>query len=248
MDKESIFRKYTLKNGESQLLSFGELNIRMKRQGQGWIIHSFKKDEKEPEGGDFYQTGISDSIILAPALQTKPLVFKGSELSVLAKQKIIFFLKIPLILQVYHTKKQAENLIKEITLTRLSDTWFGEPDNGEAAFALGADFKLSMNEVEVQAYEAICPVQVYNNWNNILELDRLILRVENMTIYSFAGNLVTSLVKVEYRGKDNISQAEYSTSKIYHSEKPQIVAKPRKDDTSSLKINFHFIRNIYKSM
>ena len=230
------------------MLNFGEIFIRMKREGQGWIINSYQKGDEEPEDIDFYQTGGSSSLILSPALQSKPLVFKGSGLSIVPSQKLTFFVKIPMIIQVYNNAKQNENLIKEIVHTRLSDTWFGEPDNGEAAFLLGSEFYLKTEKMEIKKHEAVCPIQVFNHSDKLLELQRLILRVENMTLYTVKQNVFTSLVKIEYKGKDNISAVSYGVSKAYHGEKPHIICKPRSDNESQLKINFHFIRNIYKNV
>ena len=148
METDKIFHKYQLKDKQSELVEFGDISIRLKREGHGWFINSYKKDEEEPVNGDFFQTGVSDSVILSPALQSKPLVFKGSELSIMPNQKLTFFVKIPLEIQAFHTSKHADNLMKEITLTRLSDTWFGEPDNGEAAFLLGSEYFFTKENID----------------------------------------------------------------------------------------------------
>ena len=247
MQFEKFFGKFHLNNHDSELLDFGNIFIRLNREGQGWIIKSFNKDQAEPETGEFYQTGNSSSLVLAPALQTKPLVFKGSDISILPSQKLTFFVKIPMVIQVYNNAKQDENLIAEIVHTRLSDTWFGEPDNGEPAYLLGSDFYLNIREMEIKNYETICPIQVFNHSDKLLELQRLIIRVENMTLYKVNNNVVTSLVKIEYKGKDSISSAGYGVSKAYHGDKPHVICKPRSENESQLKINFHFIRNIYKN-
>lgn len=248
MEIDKMFRKYQVKDKKSEIVDFGDVSIRIKREGQGWFVNSLNKDEEEPLSGNFYQTGASDNLILAPALQTKPLVFKGSELSIMPNQKITFFVKIPLLIQIFHTNKHEDNLIKEIPYTRLSDTWFGEPDNGEAAFLLGSEYFFNIEEVEVQPYEAICPIQVFNHSDKLLELQRLIIRVENMTLYKVNQSIYTSLVKLEYKGKEAISSANYGTSKVFHGEKINVLTKPRNDSGSPIMINFHFIRNIYKNL
>ncbi len=247
MDIENVFRKYRISDKKPELVEFGDIFIKIKREGNGWFINSYSRNEKEPETNDFFQTGSSDSLILIPALQTKPLVFKGSSLSIMPRQKLTFYVKIPMVVQVFHTNKHHDNLIKEIIHTRLSDTWFGEPDNGEAAFLLGSEYFFHIEELKIQQHEAVCPVQVYNNSDKILELQRLILRIENMSLYKVNENVFTSFVKLEYKGKDVISSANYGSSKVYHGEKLHILAKPGNDKETPLKINFHFIRNIYKN-
>jgi hypothetical protein len=154
-----------------------------------------------------------------------------------------------LVIQIYHSSKKSENLIKEIAHTRLSDTWFGEPDNGEPAFSIGTDFYIESKDTNPEIYEAICPISVFNNSDKLLEIQNLIIRVEHLNLYLYHEKVISSIVKIEYKGKDAISSADYGYSKTWHGEKQQIIAKPRSEsNSSSLKINFHFIRTIYKNM
>jgi hypothetical protein len=197
---------------------------------------------------DYFQTGKSNSLIIVPAMPAKPLVFKGSGLFVLPGQKITIFLKIPLAFQVYFSKIQPENLLKEITYKRLSDTWFGEPDSGEPAFALGSEFYLNIDEIKITDLEAICPVIIENNSATILNLQRLLIRDENVTLYKNNEKIVTSVVHVEFKGDDIASSVDYRYSKEYNGEKQEVLAKPRNNAGKGLlHMNFHFIRNIYKS-
>lgn len=253
MNIETILKKYNLLPGNTQTIEFGDLLILLKRKEQGWFIYSgLKNDEEknpEPEEGDYFQSGASNALYLAPALPNKPLVFKGNKLSVTPGEKLTFFIKIPLIVQIYHSSKKSENLIKEIAHTRLSDTWFGEPVNGEPAFSIGTDFYLDVKDTNLEIFEAICPISVFNNSDKLLEIQNLIIRVEHLNLYLYHEKVISSIVKIEYKGKDAISSADYGYPKTWHGEKQQIIAKPRSDSNSnSLKINFHFIRNIYKNM
>jgi hypothetical protein len=251
MSVETLFTKYRLKPGNSQEIQLGKLSIQIEREEQGWYVHSYVKEDSDGslEKGEFYQTGPSDTILLAPALQAKPVVIKGNKLIVSPAQKLNFFIKVPLVVQVYHTSKKAENLLKEISYARLSDTWFGEPDNGEPAYAVNSEYSLSIENLDPEGFEVICPINVVNNSDKPLELQRLIIRVENLSLFFNNEKIISSLVKIEYKGKDSVSVATYGSSKLLHGEKPQILAKPRTGgQNGSLKINFHFIRNIYKNM
>ena len=246
MEIGNVFRKYQLKSGMSELLEFNALSIRFRRNGQGWEIYPFNKHEEEPETGEFFQTGVSDSLFLVPALQSKPLVFKGKGLSVLPRARFNFYLKIPLVFQFYHSRKSDENLITEIASARLSDTWFGESQSGEPAYALGSEYELERENLNPEFYEAICPVSVINNSDKKMELERMIIRVENLTLYQKGDQLLTSLVKLDYKGKETISEASYVSSKAIHGERPQVLAKARNEGKMPIKVNFHFIKNIYK--
>jgi hypothetical protein len=255
MDLDLILQKHKILPGETKLIDIGCVQLSATRKNEGWHLvttdncpHDDIDLSTESTLSDYFQTGKSNSLIIAPALPAKPLVFKGTGLNVLPSQKITFFLKIPLAFQIYFSKVQSENLLKEITYKRLSDTWFGEPDAGEPAFALGSEYFLDMNEIKITDFEAICPVIVNNTSSEILSVQRLIIREENVTLYKNENKIVTSVVNVEFKGNDIASEVDYHYSKDFNGEKQEILAKPRNaSEKNLLKLNFHFIKNIYRS-
>ena len=252
MSSNEIFGKHQITPGNTKSFLLGDSTLWLKREKEGWYIlqkGNEKEQEEQPDfsGAEYFQTGKSNSIVIAPALPVKPMVFKGSQLKISPKQKFTFFLKIPLIIQIYYSKNTEENLLKEFSYKRLSDTWFGEPDNGEAAFALGNEYFLNFETIENSPFEAICPVSIFNNSLNTLEIQRQIIRVEHLSLYKNTDKVVTSLVQVEYKGQQILSAADYHYSKTYDGEKQDILTKPRNTSSKNLlKINFHFMKNIYK--
>lgn len=253
MENNSLFKKRTIQPGEAELFTCNDFVLGVKREKEGWFVKVFENytdikeiDKETISEGEYFHSGKSNSLIITPALQNKPLVFKGNKMLIAPRQRLTFFVKIPLILQLYFSKIQDENLLKEIPSSRLSDTWFGEPDNGVAAFALGSGYQLDFSETATTEVEAVCPVTIFNDWEQQLEIQRLIIKADNMTLYKNDSKIVTSVVKLEYKGQDTISSVNYGTSKLYHGENAEILAKARSNDTKSLlKANFHFIRNIY---
>ncbi len=253
MNKDSIFQKRRLQPGDTDLLACENFVLGIKRETEGWFVKVFEEntsvdtvDPEEITSGEYFHTGKSNSFIIAPALHSKPLVFKGSRIFIAPHQKLTFFVKIPVIFQLYFSKISDENLLKEIPSRRLSDTWFGDPDNGIAAFALDSTHQLNFSDVETSAMEACCPVSIFNNCNQPLDVQRLIIKTDNMMLFEHNNKMVTSVVKLEYKGKDALSSASYGSSKLYHGENPVILANARSNDTKNLlKTNFHFIRNIY---
>ncbi len=255
MNINDTFKKYKILPGSTERIELGRMALSANRTKEGWYLETLsgkpESGTKKPvdlSGMDYFQTGKSNSLIVAPALPPKPLVFKGVKLNVLPNQKLMFFVKIPLVFQVYFSKVAPENLLTEIEYKRLSDTWFGEPDGGEPAFSIGSEYSLDFNSIETEYFEAICPISVKNSTAQILDVERLILRDENITLYKNGNRVVCSLVQIEYKGVEVISSADYLFAKEFNGEKQEILAKPR--NTSGrhpLKINFHFIRNRYKN-
>ncbi len=216
------------------------------------IIEESENKQAENKTPDFskaqyFKTGKSDKLLVIPSFPNKPLVFKGSRLHVSPGQRLSFFLKIPLSVQLYFSKNHSKNMIREFHPRRLSDTWFGEPYDGEPAYALGSGFKFLADDIKISDLEAVCPVSIYNNWPFTLEVEQLIIRVENLALYLNKNGHVSSQVAIEYKGKDVISSATYQFSKQIHGEDAQTVLQPANSTSRNLlKINFHFIKNLYK--
>ncbi len=250
MSLNSIFKKYSLEPNESETIEYGEQYILLKHIEKGWYINVADNPETNTaEEGEFFQSGSSNSLVFSPALQEKPLVFKSNKISILPGQSLTFYIKIPLVLQIYYSRKKDENFIREIPFKELSNTWFGEPDKGELAYSIGSEFSLTTEEAGLSNYEAICPVKVHNNSKLVLEIQRLILRVNHLSLYKNKDKLITDLIKIEYKGKESVSSVNYNYSKSIHGEKETVVTKPRETNSlAQLKINFHFIKNIYRSI
>jgi len=255
MDLNLILQKHKILPGETKVIDIGCVQLSATRKNEGWHLittdncpHDDVDLTTESTLSDYFRTGKSDTLIIAPGLPSKPLVFKGTGLNVLPDQKITFFLKIPLSFQIYFSKIKPENILKEIAYKRLSDTWFGDPDSGEPAFALGSEYFLNMDEIEITDLEAICPVIVHNTSSAILNVQRLIIRDENVTLYKNENKIVTSVVNVEFKGNDIAGEVDYLYLKEYNGENQEVLSKPRNTSGKNLlKLNFHFIKNIYRS-
>ena len=234
---------------EHRIWDFKSFELAIQRTKQGWFIKILDDKEASQDKipdfstAEYYQTGNSNTLLLVPSFPPKPLVFKGSQLHLAPRQELSFFLKIPLFINIYYLRKKPENLLREIPVQNLSNTWFGETDNGEPAFLLGGDYYLSPAETEFHSYEALCPVTINNNWTGVLQIERMIILVDNLMIYENNGKNITSVVSLEYKGKDVTSSAEYHYSKALHGEKAKMIAKARNSSKTRLKMNFHFLKN-----
>ena len=255
MDLDSILQKHQILPGTTKIIDIGCVQLSATRLKDGWHLvttDNCPDDDialtEDSALSDYFQTGKSNSLIIAPALPVKPMVFKGAGLNVLPEQKLTLFLKIPLTFQIYFSKIQPENLLREITYKRLSNTWFGDPDTGEPAFTLGSEYSLDFNNTKPEGFEAICPVSVKNMATENLSVQRLIIRDEFLTLYKNEDKIVSSHVQIEFKGKDHIGSVDYQYTKAYNGEKQEILAKPRNTSGKShLKLNFHFMKTIYRT-
>lgn len=260
MNLIEICRTYSFHNNEGIDIQAGTLNLQVRRMSMGWGFRSEEttgafeeikvvnsNSAMQVSESALYQTGKSDDLVILPALPTKPLVLKNSGLRILPDQSMRFFVKIPLWMQFYYSGTFPGQFMTEYPLFRLSDTWFGEPDEGEPALALGNFYQKDASLLDLKPWEAICPVHINNHSGLLLEVQRFIIRVENLSLIDTGNQLMTSLTEIEYKGRGQISSANYHLSKNVHGVDYNQIAPPRNAGSrSSLKINFHFIKNIYQ--
>ena len=256
--RKTIWGKYELKNESVLQFTGGLASVAIKRISYGWITSKsvqpatqeslvFEPCASFPSIGneEVFQTGRSDVLYVLPALPLKPVVLRNNKtIKVSPKQSLKLFLAIPLNVQFYFAQVDNEHLMYEFSLAELSNTWFGETDLGEPAFSLGQRFALRPEELELNKHEMLCPVKINNSSHHLLELQRLIIRVENLSIYQKNELLTTSRVLIDFKGPDQIGNLNFGTDKKIHGEHPVIVAKARNPVIKTiLDKSFHFIKH-----
>jgi hypothetical protein len=151
-------------------------------------------------------------------------------------------------MQFYFDEVKDENRLIEVPLRRLSDTWFGEMDNGEPAYSIGSTYYKSLAEVDARLWEAIASVEIINNTSGVLDLQRLILRVEEFNLYRKDNQILTNHVTIEFKGQEQVESVNLSTRDDIHGDKFEQVANKRLSDSKKLlRRSFFFIKNIYQS-
>ena len=262
MSPQSFWKKYEFAVNQTLLFKAGYEEVLVKHIANGWLIKSHVSDQpagnleaEEVEGFEndaevyHFQTGKSNELIVVPAFPSKAVVFRNNKnIKISAGESAHLYFRIPLTLQFYFQEVKEENRLFEIPLQRLSDTWFGEEDNGEPAFSIGSNYDIAFADVEAQPWEAIAPVEIINDTTGVLELQRLILRVEDFSMYLKSKQLLSNHVAIGFRGPEHAGSVNLSMKKEIHGAKPLQLSKPRNAvGRNLLRKSFFFIKNIYQS-
>lgn len=262
MSPQNFWNKYEFTIGQTFLFKAGFTEVFVKHITNGWLIKNHEVNQpyaelemEEVEGIEddsdvfHFQTGKSHVLHVVPALPTKAVVFRNNKnIKVSAGQSASLFFCIPLTMQFYFQEVKGENLLFEIPLRRLSDTWFGEPDNGEPAFSIGSNYDKAFDEVKASSWEAIAPVEIINNTAGLLDLQRLILRVDDFSLYLRSKQLISNHISIDFKGQEHAGSVNLSVTKDIHGQKPLQLAKPRSNESKNLlRKSFYFIKNIYQN-
>lgn len=262
MNPQNFWKKYEFAVNQTLLFKAGFVEVFVKHISNGWLIKSRVSEQpnedlqvEEVDGFDdesevfHFQTGKSHDLIVVPALPNKAVVFRNNKvIKIGAGELANLNFRIPLAIQFYFQEVKEENRMLEIPMQRLSDTWFGEADNGEPAFSIGSNYDREFSERKAMAWEAVAPVEIINNTTGVFDLQRLILRVEDFSLFLKDKQLLTSHVAIEFRGPEHAGSVNLSVKKEIHGQKPLQLAKPRSEGTRNLlRKSFYFIKNIYQS-
>lgn len=262
MNPQNFWKKYEFAVNQTLLFKAGFAEVLVKHISNGWLIKSWVPDQPNvdlqvEETDDFvgdsevfhFQTGKSHDLYVAPVLPNKAVVFRNNKnIKISAGESANLFLQIPLTMQFYFQEVKEENRIFEAPLQRLSDTWFGEADNGEPAYSIGNSYELQYAEINSMPWEAISPVEIINNTTGVFDLQRLILRVEDFSLFMKNKQLLTNHVAIEFKGPEHAGSVNLSVRKEIHGQKPLQLAKPRNAvGKNLLRKSFYFIKNIYQS-
>lgn len=262
MNPQNFWKKYQFADNQTWLFKAGYTEVFIKHIQNGWLIKSQLTDQAsedllaeevadlvdDPDVLHFY-TGKSHELIVVPALPNKAVVFRNNKnFKISAGESANLYFRIPLTMQFYFQEVKDENRLFEIPLQRLSDTWFGEIDNGETAYSIGSNYNKVFSEVGPASWETISSVEIINKTAGVLDLQRLILRVEDFSLYLKNKQLLSDFATIEFKGQEHAGSVTQSFKKEIHGEKPFRMAKPRSHETKNLlRRSFYFIKNMYQN-
>ncbi len=262
MNPQNFWKKYEFTINQTFLFKAGFVEVMVKHISNGWLIKSKITDQlntellvEEVESFDndsevfHFQTGKSQHLFVVPALPNKAVVFRNNKnIKISAGESANLYFRIPLTMQFYFQEVKDENRLFEIPLQRLSDTWFGEADNGEPAYSIGSNYDNEFAEIKALPWEAVCPVEIINNTTGVFDLQRLILRVDDFSLFLKSKQLLSNHVAIEFKGPEHAGSVNLTLRNEIHGQKPLQMTKPRTAAARNLlRKSFYFIKNIYQS-
>lgn len=145
---------------------------------------------------------------LAPAFPDRPLVVKPEDDFWLMKgARARIFVRVPMVVQV-SALGTAPRVFSEIPTTILSDTWWGNPEEGEHCYFLDTMARRVMAEADFLEHLCACPLQLVNRSPDDLLVTRIALRPAYLSVYRDDTRLWSDVTTVRYRGEEEGSDLE----------------------------------------
>ncbi|MAS95143.1 MAG: hypothetical protein CMO55_18255 [Verrucomicrobiales bacterium] len=185
----------------------GDVLVEMRRSGKEISLASrqLKDGETGEEDDDSAKwtrwavSNNSDKIQILPSLPDLPvLVNPTTPFNILPGADVRLFVRLPISVTV-GVRGDLEQTLLEVPTEKLSNTWFGETDNGELCYWLEADIHTEPLP-EIDAAGAMAVLAVHNDSSETLPVERICLRVGGLTLYQADDRLVTNATVIRYQG------------------------------------------------
>ena len=213
----------TLTPGSCRNINIGPLSLYIQRQAQQWLLaferHDTPAGEDRPLSQSIAQMPAHikaerymfqqspAAFCLTPVLLERPVVAKTLQpLHIPPGENTTLYISSPVSVRL--ALQQPEQLLQEIAISRLSDTWFGPSTQiGELCYADKTHARQSRDELPLRPHRAITPVTVHNNSKQMLSLSKISIPVPYLAVYSAQnGNLWTDPISLQHESADGLAR------------------------------------------
>jgi hypothetical protein len=225
-------------------VNIGTLSLYFKRQQQQWLL-AHERVSASPERELFSSTAAlcmppqltteryifrqsPAAFCLTPVLMDRPVVVKTLQpVHIPPGEQTTLYISSPVSVRV--SLQQPEQLLQEIAIMRLSDTWFGPTTQaGELCYADKTHARYNKHELPLRPHRAITPVMIQNNARQILSLSKISIPVPYLAVYSADdGNLWTDSIALQYDGPQNLARFKTSTLSAHDASGVSLISSAR---------------------
>jgi hypothetical protein len=205
----SPWGNHTIPEGEEISLSFGPMESAFRREGDELWIRTSVGDAPEaaPEGADWARwalpPGDGGRLHLAPALPDRLVVVKPQvSFQLIPGASARVYVRVPVHVVVRHGGADG-SLLTEFPSMRMSDTWWGDLEDGALGYWLSTHARRALTPDLVEPHLAICTLNLSNRSRETLPVEKIALRVSHLSIFASGEGLWCDEVQVTWSGGED---------------------------------------------
>ncbi len=191
------------------------------------VDESTAKPTDPHEWQRFAVTGESHRLRLVPIMPDRPVIVRPeSQLTITAGSDCRFYVLIPGWIRLIVGDGDGK-VLTEIPSVVLSNSWFGEPDEGVLCYAMRTTARRTKDELPQRQHQAFCPVTIHNSDKENLVFNRLCVRVGPLSIFADDDRLWTNEIKLRHVGRDDLNQLDYGKGSPEDCDSDVVISGPR---------------------
>lgn len=194
-------------------------------------LHGLEACPDGVPGGLTWSRWIADRdahhVRLSACLPDRAVVVRTeSPVKILPGKEALFYVSMPIWVKLLVGKAQGTELCDVPSAVR-SNTWFGDSMEGELCYSLVTRARRHMEEADLPAHKAYCPVKIKNASDERLDIERFCVRVEHLSLFQSNGMLWTNEVAISFQGEGRVSKVDYSRHKPKLDADVRLLTPPR---------------------
>ncbi len=243
IQKEAAFwGRRKLERGASVCWKLGPLSLWVRRRHHEWWVYA-KRDGPEEEVCEVIEgqqpeesvawnrwafTEEKTDVSLLPAAPDRSVVARpDTPLRIPPGNEVLFFVSVPLWVRVSAGDGQHPVLLTEEPTRVLSNTWFGEPTEGELCYGLKTGASVELEGVKRGSNRFVCPLLVKNHSPEELSFRKVCLPVPYVQLYRGGKRLWSNRISLSYLGKSQFSSVAFDSDAPEYENGLERVGEPR---------------------
>ena len=165
-------------------------------------------DSPELEWSRWAASNAPEELEIVPTLPDRSLVLRPENpFHLLPGARARVFVRLPIWLQV-RLPGSKNAVVAEAPTRVLSDTWWGSPAEGNLCYWLDITARRQADDTVFRADRILCPLDLKNEAEEDLSVEKLLLRCEHLSVFRGPGSLWTDEVEVRYQGEEEGSEIQ----------------------------------------
>ena len=231
----------TLEVEDSGRWTLGPLSLWVRRRSHEWWVYSelagtddlamgFSRGRPPKESADWKRWAFTEdvkTVRMVPVTPNRSVVARPKTgLRIPPGNEVVFFVSIPFWLQVW-VGEERRILLTEEAPRVLSNTWFGEPTEGELCFSLKTGASRSLEEVKRGSYRFVCPLLIANRSSEELDFQKVCLPVPHLQLFRGERRFWSNQVSLSYLGKNQFSAVAFAAEPPTYEKIHETLGEPR---------------------
>ncbi len=247
---EAFWKNYKIPEGETLHWQLGPLELWVRRLPGEWQVASRSDDDNSLDDrwvlGDsatfptdlpfkrfaFDSEGEDDLLTLRPSLPDRSVVSRPAiSLEVPPGAKASFFCGVPLWVEILAGTLEKPMALMKIPTRPMSRTFFGTAQEGEPCYASTTRAMRSYQQLPPYGFRVLCPVNIHNQTNQGLPVERICIRVKHLRIFQGAEYLWTNEIRVTKSNPNEASKVTFSPKAPSFEPDAEMITKPQEKPT-----------------
>jgi hypothetical protein len=235
----SIWRTIPVSEGDITGIRIGPAQIGLKRtHNEFWTAVVRSLDDPTPnfdaEWSRWALRKAGVSLRLTPMMPDRQIVVRPEYPFRLASgAEVRIFTRIPVWVGIFTDEAKPSKLVEYPTVL-LSKTWFGDFLDGILCYDVSTTARRDITPEHFQPHTVICTINIRNQSDEDLQIDKLSLLVERLSMYELDGQLWSDEMDVEYRGGDKHSDIAVKGKAPSEASTARLLSPPRSAQRKSI--------------